>query len=87
MQIFKAKKVFFYELLYFYTSMMDSSCSTAIFLVNLDVVKCSRLLTFPSLPFLDHHGQDDMNNYISQYYSEQSSGEHPNHTCKGHTSL
>eukprot|EP00064_Thunnus_orientalis_P008155 superscaffoldBa00000952_g8178 len=24
----------------------------------------------------DHHGQDDMNNYISQYYSEPSSGEH-----------
>lgn len=24
-----------------------------------------------------HHGQDDMNNYISQYYSEPSSGEHP----------
>ncbi|XP_061534111.1 transmembrane protein 266 isoform X1 [Phycodurus eques] len=27
----------------------------------------------------DHHGQDDMNNYISQYYSEPSSGEHQRH--------
>lgn len=26
--------------------------------------------------FSDHHGQDDMNNYISQYYSEPSSGEY-----------
>lgn len=29
---------------------------------------------FSSFVFLDHHGQDDMNNYISQYYSEPSSG-------------
>lgn len=31
------------------------------------------------VPFFNssvHHGQDDMNNYISQYYSEPSSGEH-----------
>lgn len=29
-------------------------------------------------PFLlsDHHSQDDMNNYISQYYTEPSSGEY-----------
>lgn len=33
-------------------------------------------LHYMALTSSDHHGQDDMNNYISQYYSEPSSGEH-----------